>query len=263
MANPAETYEREMVPALFAPWVPVLLDLVAPRAGERLIDLACGSGAVARRAAARVGAGGRVVGLDLNPAMLDVARAVSRREGLAIEWTEGRMEAVPFGEGEFDVATCHHGLQFVPEPERAVAEMRRVLREDGRLAIAVWQGLDRHSLFSAFNDALVRHIGVPALAAPFAMEAVRLRTLLAGAGFREIVTEPRSMPAVFTDPAGFVAMEVDVIAAAIPATQHLDEAARADLAAAISGDLEGPVRRASADGRLVVPMHAYLARAVR
>lgn len=264
MANPAETYERKMVPVLFAPWAPLLLDLAGPQPGERVLDLACGSGIVARLAAARVGSGGRVDGLDLNPAMLEVARAAAEREQIDVTWHQGRMESLPFPDADFDVVTCQHGLQFVPERPRAAAEMHRVLRDDGRLAVAVWQGLDRHPFFAAFNDALLRHIGVPALAAPFAIESAEaLRALLADAGFREVAVQARSMPAHFPDPDGFVAMEVEVIAAAIPDAQHLDEHARAALAAAISAELAGPIRALAGDGRLTIPMHAWLATARR
>jgi SAM-dependent methyltransferase len=262
MRNPAETYEREMVPALFAPWVPVLLGIAAPSAGERVLDLACGTGAVARQAAARVGVKGRVVGLDINPAMLAVARtaAARDRDTISIEWREGRMESLPFGVGEFDLVLCQHGLQFAQDRVGALSEARRVLRPGGRIAIAVWQGLAQHTLWSTFNDALVRHLGIPALAAPFCLDRVEeLRSLLSAAGFRAIAIEQRSMPANFSNPDDFVAMEVDVIAAAIPATRHLDEAARAQLTARISTDLEHPIRARVHDGALTIQMHANLA----
>ncbi len=264
MSNPAETYEREMVPALFAPWASRLLDLAALRPGHDVLDLACGTGIVARGAASRVGAHGSVIGVDLNPQMLAVAAAAATRDGLEIAWREARMEALPFEDARFDRVLCQHGLQFSPEPTTAVAEMRRVLRPGGGVAIAVWQGLERHPLFARFNDALLRRLGVPALAAPFVMgDAGALQALLAGAGLHEVEVESATLPAIFPDPQGFVAMEVDVIAAAIPSAQHLDAQARAELAAAIESELRPTIDAAVHDGRLVVPMHALLARAVR
>jgi SAM-dependent methyltransferase len=103
-----EVYERHMVPAIFASWVSALLDLVAPKPGERVLDVACGTGVVARQAASQVGIGGHVVGLDLNGEMLALARAL----GPAVEWREGNAMALPFATNAFDVVVCQQGLQF-------------------------------------------------------------------------------------------------------------------------------------------------------
>ncbi|MBU8976367.1 methyltransferase domain-containing protein [Lysobacter sp. MMG2] len=263
MANPAVTYEREIVPALFRPWANVLLDIAHPAPGERVLDLACGTGIVARLAAVRMGGGGRVVGFDLNPAMLEVARDAAQREGLDIQWQQGDMTALPFDAGSFDLALCQHGLQFVPDRAAALAQIRRVLRAGGRLALTTWQGLEHHAFWSHFNDVLVRLIGIPAMAAPFALsDAQVLRSLLEEAGFSSVEIRTHSMPATFPDPNDFVAMEVDVIAAAIPATQHLDDRARAELTRAAEAEMAAPIRQQLRDGRLVVPMHALLAHAI-
>ncbi|MGO4220988.1 class I SAM-dependent methyltransferase [Lysobacter sp. TAF61] len=259
MSNPAVTYEREMVPALFRPWVASLLDLARPVPGEHLLDLACGTGIVARMAAPRVAPGGRVVGVDLNPDMLGVAQVEGALEGLDIEWKQGRLEVLPFAEAEFDLALCQHGLQFVPDRAAALGEARRVLRDDGRLALAAWRGLDHHPFWSRFNDVLMELMGIPALAAPFELgEASDIESLLRGAGFRDISIQARSMPAVFHDPASFVAMEVDVIAAANPATQHLDDRARAELTRAAEARMADALRDQTRDGQVVVPMHSHL-----
>jgi SAM-dependent methyltransferase len=276
--NPAETYEREIVPALFEPWARVLVDVAAPPAGARVLDVACGTGVVAREAARRLGSGGRVTGLDLNPAMLEVAADAARGAGVKVEWRQGRAEAMPLPDAAFDLVLCQQGLQFVPEADRprAVAEMFRVLRPGdgdggsggggggGRLALAVWRGLDHHPLFATLNDVILRHLGIPALAAPFSFgDPDALRDLLAGAGFVDVLIEQRAMDARFPGPDRFVAMQVDVIAAAVPATQHLDAAARAALVKQIEGDSADALRRATQGGRVVVTQHANLARARR
>ena len=93
MPTPAENYEAFMVPPLFAPWADELAARVAPAPGAAVLDVGCGTGIVARRLA---GDGRRVVGLDATAAMLEVARAAARREGLAIEWREGAAERLPF-----------------------------------------------------------------------------------------------------------------------------------------------------------------------
>ncbi len=264
MSNPAQTYEREMVPVLFGPWAPLLLQAANPQPGERVLDVACGTGIVARQVARWVGASGQVVGLDLSPAMLAVARSAAGREGASIEWHEGRAEALPFPEGRFDLVLCQQGLQFVPEKPQAVAEMYRVLSEGGRVALSVWRGLDHHPFFATLNGVVLRHLGIPALASPFALgDADELRTLLTGGGFRDVAIEAKSMTARFPNPEGFIAMEVDVIAAAVPSVQHLDAPAREALTRAMEGEMSGPIRQLTQDNHVVIPFHAHVARAHR
>jgi SAM-dependent methyltransferase len=262
MSNPAETYEREMVPVLFEPWAPLLLDLAAPQPGEHVLDAACGTGIVARRVAPRVGATGRVAGADLNPRMLEVARASAEREGIAVTWHECNACTLPFSDGEFDLVLCQQGLQFVPDRSLAVVEMRRVLKDGGRLTLALWRGLDHHPFLAALNSVIERHLGIPALAAPFSFgDADALHALLASGGFHDIVIEAHAMTARFPNPDRYIAMQVDVIAAAIPAAQHLDDAARADLTHAIEGDMTAMIRAVTRDDHMELPFHALLARA--
>src|SRR4029453_7279041 len=120
--NAAEVYERELVPAVFGPWGPRVVELAALRRGLRVLDVACGTGLVARLAAEAVGVDGRVAALDLNPGMLAVASELPAVEGAAIEWVEGDAQALPFGEASFDVVCCQLGLQFFPHRERALRE---------------------------------------------------------------------------------------------------------------------------------------------
>ena len=113
-SNAAEVYETELVPAIFAPWAPLLVAKAALRHGERVLDVACGTGVVTRLAAEQVGTGGHVVGVDLNPGMLGRARASSLPEGTAVEWREGDAGALPFSAASFDAVFCQLGLQVTP-----------------------------------------------------------------------------------------------------------------------------------------------------
>src|SRR5437870_13920614 len=116
-----------MVPAMLASWVPALLDLVALKPGERLLDVACGTGVVARQAVLQVGAGGYVVGLDFNSDMLALARV----RGPAVERREGHAMPLPFATRPFDVVVCQQGLQFFPDSGNALLEDHRVLAPGG------------------------------------------------------------------------------------------------------------------------------------
>jgi ubiquinone/menaquinone biosynthesis C-methylase UbiE len=102
-----EVYERELVPAVFGPWAPILIELADPKPGDRVIDIACGTGIVARIAAARVRPSGAVAGVDLNPGMLNVARSLNATAGVAsIQWQEASADKLPFPDGTFDIAYC-------------------------------------------------------------------------------------------------------------------------------------------------------------
>lgn len=106
-------YERELVPAVFGPWAPIRVDMAEPKVGERVIDIACGTGIVSRVSAAKVGPTGTVAGVDLNPGMLAVARALATTDGDAsIQWHEATANILPFPGGSFDIAYCQLGLQF-------------------------------------------------------------------------------------------------------------------------------------------------------
>ncbi len=139
-----EAYERELVLAVFGVWAPILVELAHPSRGERVVDVACGTGIVARIATARVGPTGAVVGVDLNPGMLSVARsAVSTdsRSGASLQWQEANADKLPFPAESFDVAYRQLGLQFFADRAAALREMRRVLGAKGRLALMMWLGI--------------------------------------------------------------------------------------------------------------------------
>jgi SAM-dependent methyltransferase len=184
--NAAEIYQSELVPAVFGPWGPRVVELAALRPGLRVLDVACGTGLVARLAAEAVGVDGRVAALDLNPAMLAVASELPAVVGAPIEWVEGDAQALPFAEASFDVVCCQLGLQFFPDRERALREMKRVLVARGRAIVMVWREIDRAPGFAALAAALGRTISADAEAlmrAPFALgDADELVRLLEASG---------------------------------------------------------------------------------
>src|ERR1700734_3933000 len=112
----AELFERYLVPAITAKWAEDLMDRAQPRGGEAILDIACGTGIVARLAAKRMGRG-LVTGLDLNAGMLNVARSAPT-EGAAIIWIEGSALVLPFPEESFDLVVCQQGFQFFPDQRK-------------------------------------------------------------------------------------------------------------------------------------------------
>jgi SAM-dependent methyltransferase len=191
----AQVYERQLVPAVFGPWAPRVLDLAAPAAGERVLDAACGTGVVARLAAERVGPAGQVVGFDLNPGMLAVARSLPVA-GMPVGWVQATAGRLPFPDGSFEAVCCQLGLQFFPDRAAALAEMARVLVAGGRLVVMVWRSIDHSPGFVVLAEALDRHVGPAAgavMRAPFGLgDEGTLRGLVAGAGFREVKLDRRA-----------------------------------------------------------------------
>ena len=262
--NPAETYERYMVPALFAPAAEQLLAVARPRSGERVLDVGTGTGIVARRAVPHVGPSGTVTGLDASPAMLGVARAMADEEGRSIVWSEGQAEALPFPDERFDLVLSQFALMFFTDTAAALAEMRRVLIPGGRVAISVFQAIDRHPFYQALDKAIDRRLGASAVEQIFALgDADALGASLEWAGFRDVVIEPLSLTARFPNPEAFLAGEIDVDTAAIPAMQDLDPAARRALTGAIAEEMAEPLRAVTEDDEVVIEFHEFIARASR
>lgn len=157
--NGSEAYERYLVPALFSPWAIDLLARVALKPRERVLDVACGTGIVARLASQQVGASGHVTGVDLNADMLIEARTQSAKLGATVDWVEGDVSGLPFGEATFDVVLCQQSLQFFSDQVRAVQEMKRVLTPGGRFALNVSRALPYNPYIGSLADALDRHVG--------------------------------------------------------------------------------------------------------
>lgn len=151
----AEAYEELFVPAVFGQWVPALLDIAGVAPGQRVLDVACGTGVVARAAAERIADARSVVGLDLNPAMLEVARRVCPD----IEWRQADVADLPFGDREFDAVLCQSALFFFPDPRAALNEMTRVVKEGGVVAIQTYASLDAQPGYIELVDNVVRHAG--------------------------------------------------------------------------------------------------------
>lgn len=156
----AEVYEEFFVPALFGAWPAQVIAAAEVQAGQRVLDVACGTGVLARAAAEQVGPKGRVVGLDLNDGMLEVAR----RKAPAITWQQGRAEALPCDDQAFDAVVSQFALMFFTDRVAAIQEMLRVLRPGGRLAIAVWDELANTPGYAAVVDLLTRLFGEEAAA---------------------------------------------------------------------------------------------------
>jgi SAM-dependent methyltransferase len=152
----AENYQRHFVPVIATPVSKDLLIAADLRIGERVLDVACGTGVISRLAAERVGATGSVIGIDIAADMIDVAKSVPAPEGAAIEWRVADAASIPLPDGSVDVVLCQMGLMFMENRAAAIGEMRRVLASPGRLAINTPGRIQ--PLFEAMERAIVDHI---------------------------------------------------------------------------------------------------------
>jgi SAM-dependent methyltransferase len=178
----ANAYESLFVPALFGQWAPKVADAAHLQPGDRVLDVACGTGTLAREIASRIGSAGRVVGIDPSPGMVAVAKQLAP----AVEWREGVAESLPFPDQSFDAVVSQFGLMFFEDRRQAIGEMLRVLATGGRLAVAVWDSLDNIPAYATEVALLGRMAGrqaADALRAPFILgNRKNLATLFSEAG---------------------------------------------------------------------------------
>ena len=205
----AETYESKFVPALFADWAPHVVDMGDVTTGQSVLDVACGTGVVARAAAARVGPEGRVMGVDLNPAMLTVAERVCP----GIELRQADVTHLPFEAATFDVVLCQMSLMFFPDRLAAIREMGRVAKPQGTVVMMVPSSLDAQPAYRLLVDLVARHAGPDAVAMLSAYwtcgDLDELLRTAEAAGLSVLSTRTRMGTARFPSIDDFVATEVE------------------------------------------------------
>lgn len=225
----ADLYERYLVPTLFTPWAHDLLDAAALRRGERVIDVACGTGSVTRLIGARIGPQGHLTALDLNADMLRAAQMYVSTTTPAIRWLQADVVEMPVEDADFDVVLCQQSFQFFPNKLGALQGMRRVLTRGGRLAFNISRGLEHNPYIQALADGLAHHIGTEAgnsMRAPCSFgDANMLRSLVLQAGFSTVHIRIEHLTVRHSDPADFIRGQL----AATPVADQvaaLDEAGR-------------------------------------
>jgi len=252
----AELYEAKFVPALFAEWSPRLAEIAAVKKGDAVLDVACGTGVVARTVADIVGSDGRVVGVDLNEAMLTVAARVRPD----IEWRQGDVAQLPFADGEFDAVVCQMALMFFGDRTRAFAEMSRVVAPDGTVAVCVPASLDAQPAYGPFVEMVARHAGPEAISLLSAYwtcgDLAALTAVIESAGLR--VTGARTVAGVarFESPEELVATEVE----STPLVERISDQVYASIRAEAREVLQPYVTEA---GTLDAPLVAHLVAARR
>jgi len=258
----AELFQRYLVPAITSKWAEDLVRRTQLRTGELILDVACGTGVVARLAATKVGPPGQVTGLDLNAGMLAVARSLPN-EGAPISWREGSALDMPFPSGHFDVVFCQQGLQFFPDQPGALRELHRVLREGGRAALSVYSPIERTPGANAFALALDQVLGPEASRIKrgehFFASPGQLESLLRQAGFGTVFVSIVQQTIVFPSVLDYVRFQL----VATPMTVLLkdkSEPERQTMIASVASTAANLSTPSMLDGgKFMFPQEAYVA----
>jgi SAM-dependent methyltransferase len=201
-------YENLFVPALFEPWTKHLVDSANIQEGSTVLDVACGTGVLARCALARAGASGQVVGADPAPGMLAVANEIEP----AINWILCSAEALEVSDCAFDCVLSQFGMMFFEDRKKAAEEMFRVLKPGGSLAIAVWRSVEHNPAYADIISVLEQHVGedaADALRMPFGLgNAEEVVAALEGGGFTEVEVEAKTESARFASSRQMVEAEL-------------------------------------------------------
>ena len=202
--------EEQKVPAIFSPLAEATLDAVPLFGDDSVIDVACGTGIVARKVRARIGPSARIVGVDLNEGMIEAAGNLTDADSRSCEWRTADVTKLPFEDGAFSVAFCQQGLQFFPDQELALQEIKRVLRPGGRIALTVWR--EANDLFIALAESLRRHVndeGAARSLAPFSSPgADALVSLVSKMGFGDVSKNVLVVERVLVDPENAIPKEI-------------------------------------------------------
>lgn len=240
-----EIYEQALVEPLFRPWAGSLLQDVELAAGDRVLDVACGTGVVARTAKERLGHTGRIVGVDLSPAMLDVARRVAPD----IDFRQGDAGALPLDDGEqFDVVVCQQGFQFFPDRAAGALQMRRALAPDGRLGVSTWRPDEEFPVLLELRRLAEKHVGAIDDRRHSLGDAGVLESLLRNAGFRDVGSKTLSRTIRFDDGSVFVRLNAMALVGMSAASKDMGDEKRAQVVEAITRD-SAPVVEANTDER--------------
>lgn len=260
----AEMYEQGLVKVKFAPLADSVLRLVHPGPGDRVLDVACGTGIVLRKAAPFVVPDGKLAGIDLNPAMLEVARAKAGESGISAEWREAFADAMPFVDMSFNWVYCQNGFQFFPDKHAALLKIHRVLEENGTMVLIVWKGFDHHPYIKAIDDVAFQQTGIHLLQVPFSLgDAGELARMIDDAGFRESSVELVSITSRAEDPEMSLRAQITGAMAAIPSLRSLDNDERPKLVQNLLDQAKPVLDAYTVDGVLTVDWFANVAIARR
>lgn len=255
----AVLYEEQKVPAMFGPLADTTLEIVGLHPDDQMLDVACGTGILARRARQRFGAFPRIVGADLNEGMISIARTLNDPFSRACEWHVADVSKMPFSDHEFSVIFCQQGLQFFPDEGTALHEIKRLLRPGGRLALTIWSGAS--DLFKAMDVAVSRHVSPEAekrFLAPFSYTGSdTLVDLLETIGFDNVTRQDVTVNRVIKNPGTTLIKEITSSPAGAVVIAKGEQVLQA-----VADDILAEVAHYRRGNDLVIPQSTHLFQAI-
>jgi len=255
--NAAALYEEQKVPAMFAPLADATLDAVRLLDDDAVLDVACGTGILARKVRGKVGPRPRIVGIDLNEGMISTAKSLGDYNAQSCEWQTANATDLPFGDNTFTIVFCQQGLQFIPDKEGALREMHRVLKPGGRVALTVWNGMA--DFMVPIAGALSRHVGENAAVkskAPFVYNGAELLPMISDIGFFSVSIDNLTINRTIRATSSAIR---DVILG-LPIASSVEEKGEVVVKAIIQETLDG-LSRFLVGSDFVVPQHTHLIQA--
>ncbi|REL39192.1 methyltransferase domain-containing protein [Rhodohalobacter sp. SW132] len=250
-------YEEYLVPGFFKPWAEKLVTLSSPAPGSTILDVACGTGIVARTAAAKAGNDTGVTGLDINPQMLNKASEMAEKEGLEIEWKQGDAGQLPFENNRFDHLFCQQAMQFFPEPQQVLLEMQRVLKPRGTLALNILRSIHFNPAYKILADELEEHAGETAgtmMRSPFPdWNQKTIRNMVSEAGFVDLQIHLDIISMLYPSPEEFLRRE----AASSPLAEEI-ETMDSERRKKLVTDLNRSLESYTDDQGVVFPMETFM-----
>ncbi len=240
----ADVFERLLVPGIFDRYARDLIERARPIGpSDRVLDLGCGTGIVARKLRERLGGATRIAGLDVSPLMIAKARALAPE----VEWREGNAVSLPFEPHSFDLVLSQQMLQFVPDRAATLREVRRVLAPGGRLFASTWRPRTEQPLHDALGKVAESHLGA-SNDKRWTLDGEELRVLLVEAGFVDVRITTVSLTEQFREfPVRMSAMAANFDLAS------LTDAERAQKLAAVEADSAPVLARFTTGGVVAAP----------
>lgn len=257
-AAASKAFDELLVPTMFQPWSEDVVARAGINSGDYVLDLGCGTGPAALAAAMRAGTSGRVVAIDTQPAMLAIGKA-KPNTGAPIEWLVGDAQALNYAAGTFDAVVACHLLQHLPDPAKALSEIRRVLKKGGRFTTTCWRHFDHCPAYGSLIRGMARESGVEPekvhAAAGYRLgDENKLKSLLSDAGFTDITLATVSKPTPFTSADGFI----QAVSKGGPFTRKSLESYETAARERIFEDVRAMLAKYVTNGRVEVPFVAHI-----
>ncbi len=253
----AERYQTVLTPTILGPFAQALVDFAELQAGEHVGDVGCGTGAAARHAAKTVGSVGQVAGVDVNASMIAVARSLPTVGGDPIEWHVAQATELPFADQSLDIVLCAQTLQFLLEKQPSLAEMKRVVKSSGRVAVSLWTPIEDNPYFYTLVETVARHIGpetAVGLKSAFALTNTdEIYSLLDEAGFAQIDMQMAQLDLPMPALTEFVPRHIQ----ATPMANGFNQASKATQQTVVQ-EVAEKLNAYVANGRTQIPFHSHM-----